>query len=48
MRAANKVGAHWVALLNQDEARRKVVQLKQMEGGGQRELSWADLPKALA
>ena len=48
MRAANKVGADWVALLNQDEARRKVVQLKQMEGGGQRELSWADLPKALA
>jgi histidyl-tRNA synthetase len=47
MRAANKVGARWVALLNEDEARRKVVQLKQMEGGDQHEVEWAELPKAL-
>jgi histidyl-tRNA synthetase len=48
MRAANKLGARWVVLMNEDEAKRQVAQLKQMEGGEQRELAWAELPKALA
>jgi len=48
MKAANRLGVTWVALMNEDEARRKVVQLKEMAGGGQRELPWADLGRALA
>jgi histidyl-tRNA synthetase len=48
MRAANRVEARWVALLNADEASRQVVQLKEMAGGEQREVAWRDLPEALA
>ena len=48
MRAANKVGAPWVVLLNAEEAGRQVAQLKSMAGGEQREVGWHDLPKALA
>jgi histidyl-tRNA synthetase len=47
MRAANKVGAPWVVLMNAEEASRQVAQLKEMAGGGQREVAWRDLPKAL-
>jgi histidyl-tRNA synthetase len=47
MRAANKVGAPWVVLMNAEEASRQVAQLKEMAGGGQREVAWQDLPKAL-
>ena len=48
MRAANKVGAPWVVLMNAEEAMRRVAQLKSMAGGEQREVGWQDLPKALA
>ncbi|HEY8681488.1 MAG TPA: histidine--tRNA ligase [Candidatus Dormibacteraeota bacterium] len=48
MRAANKVGAPWVVLMNAEEASRQVAQLKEMAGGGQREVAWRDLPEALA
>jgi histidyl-tRNA synthetase len=48
MRAANRVGARRVAILNADEARRQVVQLKEMTSGEQREVAWRDLPEALA
>jgi histidyl-tRNA synthetase len=48
MRAANKVAAPWVVLMNAEEASRQVAQLKEMAGGGQREVAWRDLPEALA
>jgi histidyl-tRNA synthetase len=48
MRAANRVGAPWVVLMNAEEASRQVAQLKEMAGGGQREVAWRDLPEALA
>ena len=48
MRSANRLGSRWVALLNAEEAARRVVQLKEMAGGEQRELAWSDLPEALA
>ncbi|TMD56521.1 MAG: histidine--tRNA ligase, partial [Chloroflexi bacterium] len=48
MRAANKLGARWVVLMNAGEAARRVAQLKPMEGGDQREVAWQELPEALA
>ena len=48
MRSANKLGVRWVALMNAEEAGRRVVQLKEMAGGQQREVAWADLSEALA
>ena len=48
MRSANKLAVHRVVLMNADEARRQVVQLKEMAGGEQREVAWHDLPGALA
>jgi len=48
MRAANRVGARWVVLMNADEAGRQVAQLKEMAGGEQREVAWPDLAEALA
>jgi histidyl-tRNA synthetase len=47
MRAANRLGPRWVAIMNPDEARRRVVQLKEMAGGEQREVGWDDLPVIL-
>lgn len=47
MRSANKAGARWVALMNAAEAERKVVQLREMAAGDQREVEWARLPEAL-
>jgi len=47
MRAANRLGPRWVAILNADEAERRVVQLKEMAGGGQREVGWDELPALL-
>jgi histidyl-tRNA synthetase len=47
MRSANRLGVHWVALMNAEEAGRQVVQLKLMAGGEQREVAWAQLPEAL-
>lgn len=48
MRAASRSGARWVAIMNPDEAGRRVVQLRELESGEQREVTWADLPAALA
>jgi histidyl-tRNA synthetase len=48
MRWANKLGAKWVVLLTPDDAKRRVVQLKEMAGGDQLEVAWADLPARLA
>ena len=48
MRAANRVGSRWVALLNAEEAGRRVVQLKEMGSGDQREVGWSELAEALA
>src|SRR6266700_2596134 len=48
MRAANKVDARWAALFNADEAKRRVVQLRDMRTGEQREVMWSELPELLA
>ena len=48
MRAASRSGARWVAIMNPDEAGRRVVQLRELDSGEQREVTWADLPAALA
>ena len=48
MRSANRLGVYWVVLMNAGEASRRVVQLKEMAGGGQREVPWQDLLMALA
>lgn len=48
MRAASRAGARWVAIMNPEEAGRRVVQLRELETGDQREVRWADLPAALA
>ena len=48
MRSANKLGARWVVLLTEDEARRRTVQLKEMVSGEQVEVAWDDLPARLA
>ena len=48
MRAANRVGSPWVALLNAEGAGRRVVQLREMGSGDQREVGWSDLAEALA
>ena len=47
MRSANKLGARWVVLLSEGEAKRKVAQLKEMASGEQAEVAWADLPERL-
>jgi histidyl-tRNA synthetase len=48
MKSANKVGARWVILLNEEDARRGVAQLKEMASGEQVEVAWSDLPARLA
>jgi histidyl-tRNA synthetase len=47
MKWANKVGAKWVVLLTPDDAKRRVAQLKEMSGGEQVEVAWAELPVRL-
>jgi len=47
MRAANRLGPRWVAILNAEEAARRVVQLKEMAGGEQAEVGWDELPAIL-
>jgi histidyl-tRNA synthetase len=47
MRAANRVQPRWVAILNSEEAGRRVLQLKAMAGGEQREVGWDELPAVL-
>jgi histidyl-tRNA synthetase len=48
MRAADKTGARWAAIMNVDEAERRVVQLKDLVSGDQREVAWDGLAEALA
>jgi len=48
MRSANKLGARWVVLLTEEEAKRRMAQLKEMVSGEQVEVAWADLPAKLA
>jgi histidyl-tRNA synthetase len=48
MRAADKLGARWAVLLSGDDAKRKVVQLRDMASGEQVEVAWPDLPERLA
>jgi histidyl-tRNA synthetase len=48
MRSANKLGARWVVLLTEEEAKRRTAQLKEMVSGEQVEIAWADLPARLA
>ena len=48
MRSANKLGARWVILLNEEDAKRRVAQLKEMASGEQVEVAWPDLPAKLA
>jgi histidyl-tRNA synthetase len=47
MRAANRIGSRWVAIMNAEEAKRRVVQLKEMAGGEQQEVGWSELIEAL-
>jgi histidyl-tRNA synthetase len=47
MRAADRSGARWVAIMSPDEAGRRVVQLKAMATADQREVGWDALPQAL-
>ncbi|HEV2966612.1 MAG TPA: histidine--tRNA ligase [Candidatus Dormibacteraeota bacterium] len=48
MRSANKSGARWVVLLTEEEAVRRVAQLKEMVTGEQVEVAWTDLPARIA
>ena len=48
MRGAGKSGARWVAIFNASEAGRKVVQLRDLASGDQKEVAWDDLPEVLS
>jgi histidyl-tRNA synthetase len=48
MRAAGRSGCRWVAIMSQEEAGRRVVQLRDMTSGEQREVAWDALPETLA
>jgi histidyl-tRNA synthetase len=48
MRAAGRSGCPWVAIMSPDEAGRRVVQLRDMTTGEQREVGWDALADALA
>jgi histidyl-tRNA synthetase len=48
MKAADKTGARWAAIMNAEEAERRVVQLKDLVSGDQREVAWDGLAEALA
>ena len=48
MRSANKLGARWVILLSEEDAKRSTAQLKEMASGEQVEVAWADLPAKLS
>jgi len=48
MRAADRSGARWAAIMNAEEAGRRVVQLRDLASGEQREVGWEDLPASLA
>ena len=48
MKAADKTGARWAAIMNAEEAERRVVQLRDLVSGDQREVAWDALAEALA
>ena len=47
MRSAHKLGARWVLLLSEKEAKQRVAQLRDMASGEQVELPWDRLPEGL-
>ncbi len=47
MRSANKLGARWVVLLSEEDAKGRKAQLKEMASGDQVEVTWAELPLRL-
>jgi histidyl-tRNA synthetase len=47
MRSANKLGARWVILLNEEDASRRVARLRDMSSGEQSEVAWQELPTQL-
>lgn len=47
MGSAGKSGVRWVAILDAEDARRRVVRLRDMVSGEQREIPWTALPQAL-
>src|SRR5215472_16885307 len=47
MRAADRSGATWVVIMNAEEAQRRVVQLRNLASGDQREVAWDALPVAI-
>jgi histidyl-tRNA synthetase len=48
MRSANKLGARWVVLIGEEDAKGRTAQLKEMASGEQVAVAWADLPLRLA
>jgi histidyl-tRNA synthetase len=48
MRGAGRSGARWAAIFNPAEAERRVVQLRDLASGEQREVGWADLAGAVS
>ncbi|MGH7921232.1 MAG: histidine--tRNA ligase [Candidatus Dormibacteraceae bacterium] len=47
MRGAGGSGARWAAIFDDGEARRRVVQLRDLDSGEQREVGWDELPALL-
>ena len=47
MRAADKLGVRWALIFNSEEAKRRVVQLKDMASGDQVEVPWDDVAARL-
>jgi histidyl-tRNA synthetase len=47
MRGAGRAGHRWVALLDQEQAQRRVAQLRDMVSGEQQEVAWEDLASRL-
>jgi histidyl-tRNA synthetase len=47
MKSANKLGARWVVLIDQEGATHRTAQLREMASGEQVEVAWADLPARL-
>lgn len=47
MRAANRSGCRWVAIVGGQDVERQVVRLRDMQTGDQREVAWDALPAAL-
>ncbi len=48
MRSADRSGARWAAIMNAGEAERRVVQLRDLVSGEQREVAWDALADALS